>query len=310
METRAHYVLIGAFMLGGIILSILFMLWLGSVERETDDYEVIFTQKISGLQEGANVLFNGIRVGEVAELRLDREDPNRSIALVQVEKGTPVKTDTRVELELVGVTGLAVVQFTGGSRSSPMLRDVSRDRIPQINADLTGIAAVLESSGDIVVNLQRLLNEENALSVSRILSDIEAVTDIVADKENEVGLIIDNLAVASNSLRKTAEGLESAIGRIDESAASVQRLIEEDGGATMAQLNEATANLNSLLANVDAMVEDNRPAIDAFAQDGLGTAVAMLTRANRLVSTTEAILLEFDRDPARFLLGEGRPSAD
>lgn len=240
--------------------------------------------------------------------RLDREDPNRSIALVALEKGTPVKTDTQVELELVGVTGLAVVQFAGGSRASPMLKDVSGERIPQINADLTGIAAVLESSGDIAVNLQRLLNEENTLSVSRILSDIESITDIVADKENEVGLIIDNVAVASNSLRKTAEGLETAIGRIDQSVATIQKLIEEDGEETMAQLSEASETLNTLLHNVNVLVEDNKPAIDAFAQDGLGTAVSVLVRANRLVSTTEAILVEFDRDPARFLLGEGRPS--
>lgn len=309
METRAHYVLIGAFMLGGIMLSILFMLWLGSVERETDDYEVVFTQKISGLQEGANVLFNGIRVGEVAELRLDREDPNRSLALVQVERGTPVKTDTSVELELVGVTGLAVVQFTGGSREAPLLKSVSRARIPQIDADLTGIAAVLDSSGDIVLNLQRLLNEENASSVSRILADIESITDIVADKENDIGLIIENAAIASGSLRRTAEGLESAVARVDASAASIQTLIDEEAGVALVQLNEAATTLNALLLNVDGMITENRPAIDAFAQQGLGSAVAMITRANRLVSTTEAILLELDRDPTRFLLGEGRPTA-
>lgn len=309
METRAHYVLIGAFMLGGIILAILFTLWLGSVERETDEYEIVFRQKISGLQEGANVLFNGIRVGEVTELSLDRDDPNRSLAIVEVEKGTPVRTDTKVELELVGVTGLAVVQFNGGSAGAPLLKSVSERRVPQIDADLTGIAAVLDSSGDIVFNIQKLLSQENAESVSRILEDVEAISDVIADKETEIGIIIDNLAVASHSIRRSAEGLESALTKFDSTMTDIQGLVDNEARVALTELSSAARGVDELVLEFNNILEENRPAIDAFAQQGLGGAVGMINKASRLVNTMEAILLEFDRDPARFLLGEGRPTA-
>lgn len=310
METRAHYVLIGAFMLGGIILSILFTLWLGSVEREYDEYEIVFRQKISGLQEGANVLFNGIRVGEVAELKLDREDPNRSLALVQVETGTPVKSDTKVELELVGITGLAVVQFNGGSAQAPLLRSVDPSPIPSIEADLSGIAAVINSSGDIALNVQRLLSQENADSVSRILSDVEAFTDVIADRETEISLIIDNLAVASGSIRSAAASVEDAMEQLDLAATDVRVLIRDDGRAAVRELSNAVSELDALIASVNGIVTDNRPAVDAFAQQGLGGVVGLMTRADRAIETFEAILIEFDRDPARFILGEGRPTSE
>lgn len=310
METRAHYILIGAFMLGGVILTLMFTLWLGSVEREYDEYEVVFRQKISGLEEGANVLFNGIKVGEVDTLRLDPQDPNQSLALVRLEKDTPVKTDTRVELELVGVTGLAVIQFTGGSPEAPLLRAVSDDRAPQIAADLSGIAAVIESSGDIAINIQRLLSVENTEAVSRIVSDIESITDVIADNETDIGLTINNLAVASGSLRRTVEDLESAMGTIKEAAVDVRDLVDDEGAATLEELAAAAKGVNKLVTELDDMLQDNRPAIDAFAQQGLGAMVVTLARMNRLVATTEAILLEFDRDPARFLIGEGRPTAE
>lgn len=309
METRAHYVLIGAFMLGGIILALLFTLWLASVERDYDQYEIVFTQKISGLAEGANVLFNGIPVGQVEQLTLDRADPNRSLALVRVEVGTPVKTDTAVELELVGVTGLAVVQFVGGSAETPMLLAVSEDRIPRIEANIAGIAAVLDSSGELVLNLQRLLSEENAAAVSRTIADVEAVTDVFADKESQIAQIIDNLAVMSFELRESAEGINRAVTRLDNTLATAQGLVDTEARTVLVELASAAAALDEVVGSMNLILGENREAISNFTQVGLGQGVTLLNKANRLVDQAQSILLEFDRDPTRFILGEGRPTA-
>lgn len=309
METRAHYVLIGAFMLGGILLAILFTLWLGSNRSETDEYQIIFTQKISGLQEGANVLFNGIPVGEVAELELDQQNPNRSLALVKVDKGTPVKTDTGVELELAGVTGLAVVQFTGGSPNAPLLMDVSRERVPTIEAELGGIAAVLESSGELALSLQQLINQENAQSVSRIIGDIEAITDVLADKETELALIIDNAAITSTELRKAATDISSVTASMNRTMASIEEVVDGDAREAIREIEMAASNLNTLVLDVNGLIDDNADAITNFTHSGLSATITMVHKASRLVDTTEAILMEIDRNPAAFLVGEGRPTA-
>lgn len=310
METRAHYVLIGAFMLGGIVLAILFTLWLGSNRSEYDEYQIIFTQKISGLQEGANVLFNGIPVGQVETLELDQTNPNRSLALVRVDKGTPVKTDTGVELELTGVTGLAVVQFNGGSANAPLLKDVSRERVPVIEAELGGIAAVLESSGDLALSLQQLLSQENAESVSRVLEDIEAITDVIADKETELALIIDNAAVASTELRLAAKNISSATDSLNRTMTTIDEVVRSDAQVAIKEMTTAATNLNKLVLDVSAIVDESAEPITEFTRQGLGATVTMIHKASRLVDTTEAILLELDRNPAAFLVGEGRPTAE
>ena len=309
METRAHYVLIGAFMLGGIVLTILFTLWLGSNRSEYDEYRIIFTQKISGLQEGANVLFNGIPVGQVYNLELDQTNPNRSIAVVRVDEGTPVKSDTGVELELTGVTGLAVVQFTGGSPNAPLLMDVSQERIPTIEAELGGIAAVLESSGDLALSLQQLISQENAAAVSRVLADIESITDVFADKESEMTLIIDNVAVMSTELRRAAEDISKATAKLDTTMTNIDTLVQTDVKKTVQELGLAAENINTLVVDINSLIVDNEDAIAEFTHQGLTAAVTMVNKASRLVDTTEAILLEFDRNPSAFLVGEGRPTA-
>ena len=72
METRAPYAIIGLFVLAAIGAVLGFVYWLNNTgglgERRV--YRVQFDTPVSGLLVGASVLFNGIRVGEVTELKL------------------------------------------------------------------------------------------------------------------------------------------------------------------------------------------------------------------------------------------------
>ena len=75
METRAPFVVVGAFVLAAIAAVFGFVYWLhntgGLGPRAT--YHVQFDGSVPGLLVGAAVLFNGIRVGEVTDLGLAPE---------------------------------------------------------------------------------------------------------------------------------------------------------------------------------------------------------------------------------------------
>src|SRR6476619_3684404 len=97
METRAPYALIGLFVMTVIAAGFGFVYWLhnsgGLTERTV--YRVSFENTVSGLLTGAAVLFNGIRVGEVTDLRLDTNTPQLVNATIAVAGGTPVRADTK-----------------------------------------------------------------------------------------------------------------------------------------------------------------------------------------------------------------------
>src|SRR6516165_10900565 len=117
METRAPYVLIGAFVLAAIAAAFGFVYWLnnaGGVGKR-DTYQVQFQGPVPGLLVGAGVLFNGIRVGEVTELALAHDDPRFVNATISVASTTPVRADTKVGLEFQGLTGVPVVALEGGA---------------------------------------------------------------------------------------------------------------------------------------------------------------------------------------------------
>jgi phospholipid/cholesterol/gamma-HCH transport system substrate-binding protein len=117
METRAPFVVVGAFVLAAIIAVFGFVYWLhntgGLGPRAT--YHVQFDGSVPGLLVGAAVLFNGIRVGEVTDLGLAPDSPRRVNATISVASTTPVRPDTKVGLEFQGLTGVPVIALEGGT---------------------------------------------------------------------------------------------------------------------------------------------------------------------------------------------------
>src|SRR4029078_2721468 len=117
METRAPFVIVGAFVLAAIAAVFGFVYWLqnagGLGPRAT--YHVEFEGSVPGLLVGAAVLFNGIRVGEVTDLGLAPDSPRRVNATISVASATPVRSDTKVGLEFQGLTGVPVIALEGGS---------------------------------------------------------------------------------------------------------------------------------------------------------------------------------------------------
>ena len=73
MEIRASYVVVGAVVLALLAGLAAFSLWLveAGVDRNLARYEIAFAGSVSGLPEGGQVLYRGIPVGRVADIRID-----------------------------------------------------------------------------------------------------------------------------------------------------------------------------------------------------------------------------------------------
>lgn len=299
METRAHYVLIGAFVLCAVALAFLFILWLGQTQREFDEYDVIFTERVSGLSKGAAVRFNGIQKGEVVDLNIDPEDPSIVIARVRVDKNTPVKTDTRAELELVGFTGLAIIQFVGGSPGAPLLKDAVKG-VPRLKADASGFAAFLEGSGDIVKSVNELLSPANTEAFGRILASIDRLTTVLAEQDQNLAHTIENAAAITGDLSAAAKNLNDI-------SKDLHTLLAEDTPGVLEEARETLEATRTLVESMNAIVEENREPLQMFTEQGLAQIAPTVAEARRLIRTLDQVLREIDRDPRGYLLGESTP---
>ena len=117
METRANYVLIGAFTLAAVVGAFLFVMWIAGYGSSGGHrtYQVVFNGSVAGLSTGANVSFNGIKIGEVTHLTFSRSDPHQVVADIDVNSEAPIDRNTKARLETQGLTGGAVVALLGGA---------------------------------------------------------------------------------------------------------------------------------------------------------------------------------------------------
>src|SRR5579859_5423046 len=120
METRAPYIIVGAFVLAAIAAVFGFVYWLNNAGGigKRDSYQLVFSGPVPGLLVGAGVLFNGIRVGEVTALEIVVDHPHDVHVAIAVAERTPVRADTKVSLDFQGLTGVPVVALEGGENPS------------------------------------------------------------------------------------------------------------------------------------------------------------------------------------------------
>src|SRR5260370_15304262 len=124
METRAHYVAVGAFVLAAILLAFVTVLWLGRSEfsQQAKRYYIYFRGSVVGLNKGSQVQYNGIPVGRVVDIRVDPDNLEQIQVTVEIDTGiVDIKTDARAYLDANILNGIATIQIRGGTREAPTL---------------------------------------------------------------------------------------------------------------------------------------------------------------------------------------------
>jgi phospholipid/cholesterol/gamma-HCH transport system substrate-binding protein len=271
METRAHHVLIGAFTIGGFLLALAFVLWISKsgADRTFADYDIVFTEAVTGLSTGGLVQYNGIKVGEVRELHLATDDPRKVIARVRLDANAPVRQDTRAKLALQGVTGLAFIQLSGGAPTSPRLVGTPEQPIPVIPSEESALSKLLASGSDIVVSaneillrMNTILSDENVGRVSATLQHLDQLSGSLADQRGDIGVVVHQLVDATAELKKTLKS-------IDAMANSTNTFVHEDARKLIQTTDAAIASVNRMAESAGLLVEDNRAAISTFSNQGL-----------------------------------------
>ncbi|WP_267222304.1 MlaD family protein [Dyella silvae] len=306
METRAHHVLIGLFTVIVVTAALLFALWLAksSSDRQFADYQVVFDEAVTGLSKGSAVQYNGIKVGDVTQLRLDKQDPRKVLATIRLAADTPVRQDTHAKLALTGVTGLAIIQLSGGSPQSPMLEGKD-DQLPVIVADPSPLSRLLANGEDLVLNINevvaranQMLSPENIDRISRTLDHLDKATGAIANQRDDIKVLLQQLAQASKQANDT-------LAQTDELVRHANGLVDNQGRATLDSARNAMASLERSSANIDRLLNNNSAAISGGMQgfSELGPAVRELRDA---AASLRSISHRFDDNPAGFLLGRDR----
>lgn len=253
METKANYVMIGAATIIGAALIMLFAMWLTNANFRggAREYDVEFDEPVRGLAEGGEVRFNGIKVGEVRDLRI--ENTTRVVARIRVEAGVPVNADSEAQLEPIGLTGVTLIQLSPGSATAGPPRSPAFGQLPRIKGRGSQIDILVEQSEDIVMDASRalasirnLLTDENIARVNRVLANLETISTQLADRRSIVtrsGEAAGAITVAANDIAGLARQAQSDLAALDEVVTEVRAAAAVASGETLPEIALAAQEL-------------------------------------------------------------------
>jgi phospholipid/cholesterol/gamma-HCH transport system substrate-binding protein len=263
MEEKVNLAVVGVFVLVLGTALITGVLWLasgGATRRAYDTYQVSMHESVSGLSRDAPVRYRGVEVGRVRRMALSPASVDEVQLTLDIERGTPVKQDTVAVLRVQGLTGIAYVELSGGSRNSPALEARTGEDYPVIRAGPSlmvrmdhAITALLTNLNRTSENVGALTGPDNRQAFKETLADLRVLSRTLAARSAAIdsGLVnasrtLDGTARLAADLPRLVERMQRSADGFDRMTAEIARAGERAGGSVegaRSDLREAAAEV-------------------------------------------------------------------
>jgi len=276
MSKQANKTMIGAFVVGAVVLVVGGVLMFGSGKflKKRIPYVMYFDSSVKGLDVGASVVWRGVKIGTVTDVLLRADpialtveipvfievEPDRMERVGEVSvKRTPgesmrllIEKGLRAQLQMQSlVTGKLMVELDYHPDKPAQLRGRDPDyvEIPTIETDLAELAQKIEK-----VPIEEIFNKlhsavdgiEKVINSPELMEAITSFNDTLDDVEKlieDVNRHVDPLLTATEETVRDAQGLVRNVdGRVGTLAASADDAIKSAAVA----LDQANETLKSV----------------------------------------------------------------
>lgn len=314
MEPKVNYVLVGSFvaLLGAGILA--GILWLGKSDYRGsyDRYVAYMKESVAGLSIDSTVKYRGVDVGRVKDITLRPDNPEEVLLTLDIVRGTPIKTDTIAVLETQGLTGLATINLTGGSREAPRCKRwkdksirsqdravlvLSLDEAVSRLLSEEGLAQLLVDLDSAAIGAAKILDDENRTLLKRTIKDLSDVAQTIASHKTQIEQSLNGAARSADNLVKLTASLNTEVPTL---LAGINN--------SVTALGTATNELARTSKIVGTVVNEARPELQQFTRRTLPEVGVLVTELRQLTSSLTRVARELEREPSSLVFGRKTPS--
>ena len=134
--------------------------------------------------------------------------------------------------------------------------------VPDKRASKLAASNIADTANRLVARMDQVLSEQNIERITATIGHIEQATGSIAGQREDIAALIVNTREATDSLKATLATANGSVERID-------REVVAQLPALMAKLDATVGKLDSVAGNANAMIAENRPALQSFTNDGL-----------------------------------------
>ena len=216
------------------------------------DITVVF-ENVQGLEEGSNVLANGVIKGRVHDVRLEE---GRVIVEASIDKDVKLFSDYRIIIDAPSLLAGKVVSVFPGQQLPLANTDT-----PLMGSPTLGMAEAVTIFQDMSGDLKVTINNLNTVLVS--------LNEVVGDSANQAN-ISGTLASSHDVARLSAQWLEENRGKLSQTLTSLESMIANaDQVFTMTgeKISVAAGNMDTTLAQIDSVTTSLRNILSKLEQD-------------------------------------------
>lgn len=315
METRASYMLVGAFVMTlifGIFASIVWISRYSDREAQTF-YYIYFRGSVSGLSVGAPVRLRGVPVGTVRDIAIDDQNVELIQVTIALREGTPIKEDTYATLALAGITGGSYILLAGGSQNSPALlprpgrrRAVIQARASAIEQAIDEVPQLLSQVRGVVGRIEVMLGPETTQAFANIVANIDRITSAWSNQRAALERVIAEAPGTVEDARRVLRDAGDTLIEIRGFLVMAQNSggVVANAEAAFAAFQGAARSIDRLGQQLDQLVGENRRSIRDFANVSLGDLSRLVVEFRSLISGLQRLFGQVERDPTRFFFGD------
>lgn len=303
METRSNHILVGSVVLILLVAVAVFMVWLARVSDGGQKvYDIFFKQSVEGLARGSAVSFSGVPVGQVQDITIWKRDPDFVRVRILVAEDVPILLGTTASIQ-GSFTGVSTLLLEGAKKGAPPITEIGPAGAPVIPTKPGGLGALLNSAPQLLERLStlterltELLSDENQASITSILGNVDRLSASLADRGPEIAATLAETRIAVAQAGAAAE----QIGKL---AGTTESLLDEQGRPLLAELRTTVGRARTSLDNVDAVLTDARPGIQAFSKNTLPEIGLLVRDLRDLSEELSGVAARLNRGGAGSLVG-------
>jgi phospholipid/cholesterol/gamma-HCH transport system substrate-binding protein len=256
MAANARSIRVGLFAAGTLVLFAVVLIVFGGFRfwQRSDRYQVVFATSVYGLQPGAEVYLNGIKVGTVEGLDIVPDDIRKISVALKVKRGTPIHADTQAMLQYAGITGLKVIDLRDGTSTAPVLPPGA-----QITAGV-GLLDKLEAQAQTIVDQSAALMQR----ANHLTDNLIAFTD-------NLGAITEPTKHAAYNLEATTGSLKSMVDEnraaLRDTLGAIRRTATDASGLLDTQVAQLFGNAGDVVSEIKKLVTTNEAPLRAVMFD-------------------------------------------
>lgn len=303
METRSNHVLVGSVVLILLIATAIFTVWLARVsDTEQKVYDIFFKQSVEGLARGSAVSFSGVPVGSVEDIKIWRDDPDFIRVRINVNEDVPILIGTTASIQ-GSFTGVSTLLLQGAKKGAPPITEIGPAGAPVIPTRAGGLGALLNSAPQLLERLSTLterltllLSDRNQQSIGNILANVDRLSGSLADRGPEIAATIAETRIA---IRQAGDAAEQ-FGKL---AGTTNQLLDEQGRPLVADLRQTIARARTSMDNLDAVLNDARPGVQAFSKQTLPEVGLLVRDLREMAEALGGVAERLNRGGASGLIG-------